>query len=512
MGLEILLIIVGISVWSCEGVDPLTDVVYIESGPIVGIQKQYNVSTVNQFLGIPFAEPPLGGLRFRKPVQIQPWNDTYGATTFQASCIQYLYDNDKWLVPNWNISEDCLHLNVFVPSTTETNDTKAVMIWIHGGGFTNGQGSLYDGSYLALKGDVIVVTINYRIGLLGFLSTGDESARGNYGLWDQVMAIKWVHDNIHHFGGDKSRVCIFGESAGGFSASLQTLLPVNKGHFSRSIAESGTALSPSAVAIDTLEVAKRAGVKLNCPTENGTDALVECLRSASAEDILKIQDGAYNGFGGPPDFHSRIGAVVDGELLTDTPIRLLNNNQSDAYQFFKSLDILVGSNNAEALMYWQMMSYQSEYNFSISEGIPNDVLCNEVVQIVSRTFYSSNKDVEHALCDLYSRPGASLAESGRSILDVYADMQFMIPSVRILDYHAAEQPMGNSFQYIFTHQPSYSWIQDRPSWLEGANHCDEEPFVFGLDAMYPKDHEKPYDEMFLSDQIMSYWSNFAKTG
>ena len=497
------------------GVDVVTDVVVTESGPIVGKEVQYDGQTVSQYLGIPFAEPPIEELRFRKPVMIQPWNSTYQALRFQASCIQNLYTNDKWLIPTLDTSEDCLHLNVFVPNVTIVNAKKAVMVWIHGGGFTNGQSSMYDGSYLALKGGIIVVTINYRLGLLGFLSTGDKSARGNYGLWDQSLAIKWVHDNIENFGGDKDRVTIFGESAGGYSASLQTLLPVNKGHFSRAISESGTACSPSAVSIDVLEVAKSAAEKLGCPVLNDTSEIVECLRSMPAEKILDIQDSAFNSFDGPSDFHSRNGAVVDGELLTDTPINLLNDKDSDAYQFFKSLDILAGSNNAEALMYWSMAAYQNKYNYSLNDGIPNEVLCNEVVQKVSRTFYNSNTEVEDAICKEYSRPGASLAESGQSILDVYSDMQFMIPAVRLLDYHAENQTTymnGNTFQYVFTHQPAYSWIQDRPAWLIGANHCDEEAFVFGLDAMYPEDHVQPDEEKVLSDQIMTYWTNFANTG
>lgn len=490
-----------------------TNLVRTDSGPVVGMYKDYNGSRVSQFLGIPFAKPPVGDLRFRKPVSIQPWKETLQATEFTASCMQYLFDNDRWLIPNWNISEDCLHLNVFVPNVTETDAPRAVMVWIHGGGFTAGQSSLYDGSYLALTGDVIVVTINYRLGLFGFLSTEDDSARGNYGLWDQVLAIKWVHDNIGYFGGDSSNICIFGESAGGFSASLQTLLPVNKGHFSRSISESGTACSPSAVAVDTLTVAQRAAAGVNCPVDNGTEALVECLRSVPAEDILKIEDHAYNGFDEPPNFHSRIGAVVDGELLTDTPENLLSNKQSDAYRFFNSLDILIGSNNAEgALMYWSLMQYQNKYGFDINEGVPNDVLCNEVAQRATRSFYNDSQEVNKALCQQYSLPSGTLAESGRSILNLYADLQFMIPTIRILDFHAEEDTGGNTYQYVFTHQPSYSWIRDRPAWLEGANHCDEEPFVFGLNAMYPDDHVKPAEELFLSEQVMKYWSNFAKTG
>lgn len=515
VGLVLLIIYAFVGTFAAEIHEiGLTEEVITNSGPIVGLFTYYDGDIVKQFRGIPFAEPPIGDLRFRKPVPIQQWNDTLTANEYQASCMQNLYDNDKWLIPNLNISEDCLHLNIFVPVNGNfTQPPKAVMVWIHGGGFTNGQSSLYDGSYLATQGDVIVVTINYRVGLFGFLSTEDDSAKGNYGLWDQVLAIKWVHDNIAFFGGDATNVCIFGESAGGWSASLQTLLPVNKGNFQRSISESGTACSSSAIAVQTLVVAQRAGAMLNCPTDNGTKNLVECLKSKPAADLLLIESSAYDEFQELPNFISRIGAVVDGELLTDNPINLLRNKHSEAFQFFNSLDILVGTNNAEgALLYWQLMGYQSKYNFSISEGVPSEVLCNEVVQMVSRSFYNNSQTVEELLCQQYALPAAGLAQSGQSIFDLYGDMQFMIPTARVLDFHTKEGTGGNTFQYIFTHQPSYSWIQDRPQWLEGANHCDEEPFVFGLNAMYPKDHVKPNEEIHLSDQIMLYWSNFAKTG
>lgn len=492
-----------------------TSTVFTLAGPISGLRRIYNGSTVSQFLGIPFAEPPIGGLRFKQPVPRTTWNTTFIATRFQASCMQHFFVNDEWLMPNLNMSEDCLHLNVFVPGTisSDSNSNRAVMIWIHGGGFTAGQASIFDGSYLALTGDVIVVTINYRLGLFGFLSTEDESARGNYGIWDQVLAIKWVHDNIKYFGGDPSNVCIFGESAGAYSVGIHTVLPINRGRIKRAISESGNVFSPRVLATDVLLVARRAAEHLNCSIDRGTDKMVECLRLKPAKHLLNVQNDAYSGFDEPLNFVNRLGPVVDGVLIPDTPVKLLQNNTSEAFTFFKSLDVMVGTNNAEGgLMYWTMMNYQHQYHFNITDGIPREVLCDIVAKAAARSYYKGSEVVSELVCRQYDISNGSLPETGRSTFNIYGDLLFTIPTVRTLDTHSSTEKGGNSFQYIFTHQPRFSWIQDRPPWLEGANHAGELPFVFGLYAMYPKERKKLTDEQTLSKQVMTYWSNFAKTG
>lgn len=494
--------------------DLKTDVVVTSSGPIVGVTKQYGDSGVSQFLGIPFAEAPVGELRFQKPVSKEPWIDTLEATSFQPSCMQYLFENDKWLLPNLNVSEDCLHLNIFVPGNVSQDVTqrKAVMVWIHGGGFVGGQASLYDGSYLAIRGDVIVVTTNYRLGMFGFLSTEDENARGNFGLWDQVLAIKWVSDNIHAFGGDSSNICLFGESAGGYSVGLHTILPVNKGHFQRAICESGTVLSPRSIAFDAKIVSERLANSLNCSTGNGTKYVIECLRLVSAEDILRVQYEAYQGIGGGRDYINRLGPVVDGDLIKFEPLYVMKDVHSEGYGFFESLDILIGSNNAEGgVVYGPLRQFQDSLHFNLSEGIPASLLDTVIAPMASRSYFNGSEVISEALRREYNGGLASNAEVARSALSIYGDLQFMIPTIRTLDYHSTAG-IGSTYQYIFTHQPSYPWIQDRPPWLTGANHAGELPFVFGLEAMYPKDQDKLREEQMLSSVMMKYWSNFAKTG
>lgn len=488
-----------------------THVVNTKLGPISGISKKYGSKWVDQFLGVPYAEPPVGLLRFEKPVEKQPWTNTLMATRYPSPCTQP--NNPK-------ASEDCLYLNVYVPENTTVWDKKVVMVWIHGGAYITGTSSDKDGSYLALHGNVILVTINYRLGLFGFLSTEDENSPGNYGLWDQVLAIKWVHENIEAFGGDSKRICIFGESAGGYSVGLQIILPINKGRFNCAICESGTVTSPRAVAVDAGRVARRAGKLVDCPTENGTKELVICLKSVQANDLLNIQYKAYQEINRHTDFLNRLGPVVDGELLTDTPLNLLKKTNSTSYKMFNDLNLIVGSNSMEgSLIYELILDLQEKYQFNISEGIPKRVLCGEVAKIAVLSYFSDNASIAEDICAKYSSksgngnfPITDMDEMGRQALDIYGDINFMIPTIQTLDSHSAREFGGSSYQYFFIHKPSYSYVKGRPEWLSGATHAQELPFVFGLDVVYPVTQPKPSDERVLSRNIMSYWTNFAKTG
>ena len=227
------------------------------------------VTSVNTFLGIPFAAPPVGELRFQPPKPAQSWKPSvYDATSFRKVCIQKreLFEEAfKKVIPNFgksNYGEDCLYLNVYAPAQNDSLNpsTKCpVMVYIHGGGFVVGSAIVNDGLGLSTYG-VVVVTIQYRLGPFGFLSTGDSAAPGNYGMLDQVQALKWVKENIKNFGGDPDKITIIGLSAGGASVSLHLLSRLSANLFHRAISESGVYLSPWAVA--SPQVAKSRTVQL----------------------------------------------------------------------------------------------------------------------------------------------------------------------------------------------------------------------------------------------------------
>ncbi|NWH33333.1 NLGNX protein, partial [Chloropsis hardwickii] len=201
---------------------------------------------VEQYLGVPYASPPTGERRFQPPEPPSSWTGVRNATQFAAVCPQYLDErsllNDMlpvWFTANLDTvvtyvqdqNEDCLYLNIYVPTEDGKypNSKKPVMVYIHGGSYMEGTGNMIDGSILASYGNVIVVTINYRLGVLGFLSTGDQAAKGNYGLLDQIQALRWIEENIGSFGGDPKRVTIFGSGAGASCVSLLTLSHYSEG-------------------------------------------------------------------------------------------------------------------------------------------------------------------------------------------------------------------------------------------------------------------------------------------
>ncbi|ESO84273.1 hypothetical protein LOTGIDRAFT_108546, partial [Lottia gigantea] len=255
-------------------------VVQTSLGAIRGRIATHDEGLVQQFLGIRYAKPPVGSLRFEKPISVDSWQGELDGTQFGPSCPQIFPYNTLAKLPNRNISEDCLMLNIYKP-LNNNNGNRAVMIYFHGGGFNSGQGMATDGSLLALKGDVIIITINYRLDVLGFLYTGDEEARGNYGLWDQLKALQWIKDHISSFGGDENNITLFGVSAGAFSIGLHLFSTHSNGLFQRAILQSGSPFTPLAFAFDPIDYSKNVSMELGCSpniSNWNTKAAIECLK------------------------------------------------------------------------------------------------------------------------------------------------------------------------------------------------------------------------------------------
>ncbi|CAO2610564.1 Carboxylesterase 1D, partial [Lemmus lemmus] len=246
------------------------------------------------FLGIPFAKPPLGSLRFAPPQPAEPWSFVKNATSYPPMCSQdavggqvlsELFTNRKENIP-LQFSEDCLYLNIYTPADLTKTSRLPVMVWIHGGGLVVGGASTYDGLALSAHENVVVVAIQYRLGIWGFFSTGDEHSRGNWGHLDQVAALRWVQDNIAKFGGNPGSVTIFGESAGGFSVSALVLSPLAKNLFHRAISESGVALLPALFTEDAKPIAELVATLSGCKTTTSA-VMVHCLRQKTEEELLE---------------------------------------------------------------------------------------------------------------------------------------------------------------------------------------------------------------------------------
>ncbi|KAH3794706.1 hypothetical protein DPMN_148244 [Dreissena polymorpha] len=301
--------------------------------------------TVHRYLGIPFAKPPVGDLRFRKPEPLTMLKTPYIASAFGKTCPQL--GDGILLEPLERQSEDCLFLNVVVPERSPASDKNhAVMVFFYGGGFTTGSSTTYDAQFLAAYGNVIIVTANYRIGPFGFMSTEDENCPGNFGLWDQRLALQWVNSNIASFGGDPNRVTIFGQSAGAVSCNYQAMYPPNRGLFQNVITQSGTFSNTFNKPVpNARKYALRLANQLGCASDSTLDA-VECLRKVAWEDL----NDALVLLGKTDPTFTRFSPAVDGELVKVHPLQLLDmyqNTYTEEVEFFRSLHYLNGVNQYE---------------------------------------------------------------------------------------------------------------------------------------------------------------------
>lgn len=300
---------------------PPPTIVNTTSGPVRGEAIVLNTNkTLVQYLGIPFAKAG----RFEAPQSPTPWKDTKNTTSFGQACPQ----NPSPIVNSTekDTAEDCLNLNVFIPRDKETEKglKLSVMVWIYGGGFSVGSAAyhVYNGQYLATEGQVIVVTFNYRLGVLGFLSTGSEEIPGNFGLLDQVKALQWVQQNIERFGGNPKNVTIFGHSAGAASVALHMLSPLSYGLYHKVIIQSGSAAATFGA--NEKKTAKELASALAAYVGCSMSELRKCLLKKKVTEILKAQ---RNITGDLLSDKPLLLPVVDNHFLHDLPYNLLVNGK-----------------------------------------------------------------------------------------------------------------------------------------------------------------------------------------
>ena len=386
------------------------------------------------------------------------------------------------------------------------------MVWIHGGGFFSGTGVLYDSEALAIKGDVIVVTINYRLNMFGFVTVGDDSLKGNYGLWDQKLALQWVHDNIHSFGGNPNSVTIFGESAGGFSVALQAVIPSNKGLFKRVIAQSGTANSVLATSTIGVNTTKEIGSYLGCK-DSTTTAFLSCLRSKSASSILNATYTFVNKNPVSMNILNWLGPVVDNELFPESPSKLLRNTSSDATMFFKSLDVIIGNTDAEGALLLVAITdkMQRNFHFNFTRGLPHSTFCAKFVPTIVKDFFKHDSQVSNAICSEYGvRHNAT--EQARQAVNMYSDLFFISPTLSSLLYHAQSNTLTNQYQYVMVTDHSPISLLQAPQWFRGSLHGTDIIYLFLLQTALRLNLTVTPADLALQDTFIYYWTNFAKHG
>ncbi|KAK6170935.1 hypothetical protein SNE40_019214 [Patella caerulea] len=474
------------------------------TGSIEDVNVGPNIVKISAFLGIPFAEPPVGNLRFAKPQPKPKFTETFLAKNYSASCHQYS--------PHWDVgmeNEDCLYLNVFSPEINQSDTKYSVLIWIHGGSFLFGAGRVRTSNILAAYGQVIVVSVNYRLGVFGFLSSGNNAAGGNYGLWDQHLAIKWVRNNIEGFGGDATRITIFGESAGSASVMLQAIHPGNENLIQRAIAESGSANANWVISKDPASKLKQYSARFGC-SRTSFEKTVECLRNiGNATEMALKSDISHSGelFDWVP--------VIDNDFITKERIGALNYPAGETkLTYFNKLDLLMGTNRFESDFFLVVTPEYKPTYMNASAAI-NDV--KSAIRTAIHRALSSIYDpdlVQFMLAEVFFQYDNFEDPSDKNLYiqhyeNCITDLKFFVPTYTALQNHAYNNNASKTYQYEFNQL--YPLRPHHP-WITGAVHTDELDYVFGNIYEKVRNETLRNTEWSLAKTIMTYWTNFAKSG
>jgi len=454
----------AIGLVTAAGADPLN--VKTEQGRVQG--KSINDGKVRAFLGIPYAAPPVGDLRWKAPQPAEKWKGERDGTTFGPHCAQNPVFADMIFQDAAGGSENCLFLNVYTPADATDKSKLPVMYWIHGGGYSGGSADepRHNGDFLPLKG-VVLVTINYRLGVFGFLASSDLAkeqggSAGNYGLMDMIAGLQWVKQNIRNFGGDADNVTIFGESAGSFAVSSLMASPMARGLFAKAIGESGAAFS-NVLRADSL--AAREAKDDTWVTGLGVTTLAD-LRALPMQKILDAVKTKRGGF--PED--------VDGKVLTE-PV-------AETYAAGKQahVPLLAGWNRDEGAF------------------LANGMTVDKWKDMATKMF----ADRAAEFLTLY--PGATDEQAADSA-DAYGSDSFI--AFGTWKWMEAHRKTGDAPVYRYHFELRATPSKFHPgTW---AFHSDDIEYVFGTLDTRPGFVPSAADRK-LSDEMMSYWTNFAKTG
>ncbi|KDR15335.1 Esterase FE4, partial [Zootermopsis nevadensis] len=473
-------------------------IVMIRQGTLRGFHSATRKGRkIISFLSIPYAAPPIGELRFEAPRPPNSWDGTRDATEIAPMCLQ---PSSSGVLGQ----EDCLFLNVHTPKLLdEFSPPLPVMVWIHGGGFLVGTGNskYFPPTYL-LDHNVVLVTLNYRLGILGFLSAVDEVLPGNYGMKDQVAALVWVHENIKKFGGNPNCVTLFGSSAGGTNVHFHVLSPISKGLFHRAITQSGTALAPFAVSTErALNQTMKLASLLGCPAVP-TTKLVTCLRTKNASDVaatvsaFQMWEGIFTTAFAPVVEHSG-----SNRFLPDTPLNILKANKSAPVPRLTGVNAQDGCIISESIIGDPTKVIQMDKQFKdfVLDTLyfrrqENDTSVAETI----RRFYFGNKHIDD--------------ESVSEVTNMYTDSYFLYP----MNWSATlEAAAGNRkvYVYYFTYvgAASNSILYGDKEHNYGSCHGDEILYLFPSKAILPNVTQNEQDHRMI-DILTTLWTNFAKTG
>ncbi|XP_068084823.1 juvenile hormone esterase [Anabrus simplex] len=479
-------------------------IVNVLQGPLKGRKvTPEGLAPYYSFEGIPYAKPPLGELRFKAPVPAEPWNGTLEALQKGNVCKQPVGSGK-----DLRGDEDCLFLNVYTPELPGSGSLRPVMVWIHGGGFLTGSGGEEkEGPKYLLNTGIVYVGLNYRLGILGFLSTEDEAAPGNAGLKDQVLALRWVKQNIESFGGDPNKITIFGESAGGASVHFHLLSPMSEGLFHGAISQSGLTSCTWAVGDKPRKNAFLVGKALGFTGEYSRD-LVDFLRNADCDELFTTSLETIN----EEDkyrlvslYHEQpvVEPVVEGEtaFLLEHPHTLLEAGK------FQKVPYIAGLNSAEGIATvsagifgegWTLQDVDQNFPevFKPELRYCKEEACGDSMVAKIRSFYIGDKHLSN--------------DTMENLVELCTDIFFGDPVLYTVN-KMSSQSSAPVFFYQFSYDGGLAFGKltnpDMISW-PGVAHTDELGYIFDIGVKVPDDSL----DAKVRSRMITMWTNFAKTG
>ncbi|XP_015792700.1 neuroligin-4, X-linked-like isoform X1 [Tetranychus urticae] len=482
----------------------------------VYVNLPHNLQPIEMFLGIPYASPPVGKLRFMPPVTPAPWNGIKNADNYGPVCPQrlpnlsnetdallrmtsYRLAHLKRLVPLLqNQSEDCLYLNIYLPAKASQSITTLypVIMFIHGESYEWNSGSVYDGSILSSFGEVIVVTINYRLGALGFFPSLDGTSRGNFGLMDQVAALHWIQENIGEFGGSSSNVTIFGHDYGASFVNLLMLSPMGRGLFQRAIMSSGSALSPFSMATDSIKYSKILADRVGCTSDNNKNTvLLNCLRKKSLDEIMSVSFDV-------PKHLTLFGPTVDGIVIPGDPLTLMTDETS----LFGSYELLTGVTRVEY--------FHSFTDSDVHQGIEPSKR-DRIIRTLVRNLYDYHlQEIYLTISNEYTdwtRPTSHPLNILDSLTDLLSDSLVVAPLIKVATLHSRRPKKTYFYSFLYSTEEG-----DYPSRLgcvsgQELNYLFGAPLISGLKlSHFSSSYTR--SEIALSETLITNWVAFAKYG
>ncbi|XP_064472745.1 acetylcholinesterase-like [Ornithodoros turicata] len=479
----------------CVATAVATDItVCTTGGRIRGAVEQTRGIPIARFLGIPYAKPPVGSLRYQPPEPASLWQGVLETKEFRAACAQAngsFPPDTPWLVDKRIVSEDCLFLNIWVPQTCPKR--KAIVVWIHGGGFRTGTPSteLYDGKLLAAVGDIMVVSVASRLGSLGFLYTGVDSSPGNYGLLDQELAIRWIWDNAEAFGGDRASITLYGESTGASSAGLHLLAAQNAGIVRRAILASSSPYGLQPHNVIGRDLATRLAEAVGCEV-SGDDwiKVVSCLRSVPIEAILQAEDTQYPhmlltftpsfGHGYVPRSFQE--TLRDPHLIPiDALLIGVNAQEGSIFLYTKDPERFNMNSEPEGLTYSEALAFMTRHFYP---GLP------EALQNATTSDFDANVQQGEGIL--------------QSLINAVGDLFITCPTVFFAEAYARQN--YTVYYYVFDHRSVESRL---PPWM-GATHFTELQYTFGMPFRFPERYTDLDREQ--SMLMMKLFTHFINTG